>query len=261
MNCRICSVENIDFFSRAIILGKHDVRYFRCINCGFIFTEDPSWLEEAYSEAITGSDVGLVTRNIQLAQIARLVISCFFGKKGRFLDYAGGSGLLVRLMRDSGLDFYWHDKYCRNIFARQFEGLVDGKGTFELLTAFEVFEHLVDPLTELKKMLSLSRNVLFTTQLIPAVCPKPGEWWYYGPEHGQHISFYSMKSLKIAAMRLGVNFYSNGSSMHLFTDRKLPKQLFYIIARSKTAMLLSPFLRKRSLLADDFSSTSGSKLT
>ncbi len=48
-------------------------------------------------------------------------------------------------------------------------------------------------------MLKISRNILFTTTLLPSPMPQPGTWWYYGLEHGQHISFYSLETLQSIA--------------------------------------------------------------
>ena len=236
------------------------MQYYRCNACGFICTEEPYWLQEAYSEAITGSDIGLVRRNCRLAVIAGTLIPLFFGSGGLFLDYAAGYGLFVRLMRDRGLDFRWYDSYCSNLFARGFSGSVAGDQTYRLLTSFELFEHLSDPLGEIGRMLTLSRTILFTTELVPPGCPKPGEWWYYGLEHGQHVSFYTKKSLQVIAERFQLHLASNGKSMHLLSDRRVPAGLFYLLARYKTAALISPLLPGKSLLPADFAALSPQRL-
>lgn len=260
MACRICSSPRISPFSRATLLRRHRVAYFRCGNCGFICTEEPYWLDEAYSAAITDSDIGLVRRNVRLAGISEVLIRAFFGSHGPFLDYAGGYGLFVRLMRDLGLDFRWYDRYCDNLFARGFAGSIAGDQSYRLLTAFEVFEHLVEPLGEIENMLTLSRNILFTTELLPPDCPKPEEWWYYGTEHGQHISFYSKRSLEIIAERHNLHLASNGKSMHLLTDKKISDALFFLLARHRAAALIGPLLPRRSLLSADFASISAKEL-
>jgi len=247
-------------FSQATVLKMHSVRYFRCNNCGFICTEEPYWLQEAYSDAITGSDIGLVRRNTRLARIAETLIRIFFSSKGLFLDYAGGYGLFVRLMRDRGLDFRWYDRYCTNLFAKGFTGSVEGNVSYRLMTAFEVFEHLVDPLEEIDQMLTFSRNILFTTELVPSGCPKPEDWWYYGLEHGQHVSFYTKRTLEIIAARHNMHLASNGKSMHLLSEKRMPICLFYLLARYKAAMLISPLLPGTSLLPKDFSTVSSKEL-
>lgn len=258
MQCMICRAPAHPF-AATTLLGKYPVAYYRCTRCGLVRTEEPYWLEEAYSTAITGSDVGLVQRNNHLAQVAKVIISFFFDKHGRFLDYAGGYGLFVRLMRDSGFDFRWHDKYCDNIFAKGFELPADA-GPFDMVTAFEVFEHLANPLEEISRMLSFSGNILFTTQMLPEPAPKPGEWWFYGLEHGQHISFYTRKSLEEMGAKFGLNLYSNGTSMHLLTKERIYGVLFSLLARYKISRFLGPFCHGRSLLPSDYKAVSGGEI-
>ncbi len=101
----------------------------------------------------------------------------------------------MRLMRDVGFDFFWQDKHTENLFARGFEIPKSEKFTIELLTCFEAFEHFAEPVTELENLLSISRNILLSTEFIPEPTPSPDEWWYYGTEHGQHIGFFQKKHL------------------------------------------------------------------
>jgi len=256
MKCKICA-SHADYFSSAEIMGKHTVEYFRCFECGFIFTEEPYWLEEAYSSAITGSDVGLVRRNYHLSKIARVLIATFFDSKGRFLDFAGGYGLFVRIMRDNGQDFRWFDRSCANLFAGGFAAdLKDGR-RYDLVTAFEVFEHLVDPIAGLDEILRCTGSILCTTDLLPEPAPKPDKWWYYGLEHGQHVSFYTRKSLEVLAEKKRLNFYTNGATVHLLTEKKISAPLFFLLARRKTAHLIAPLLINKSLLEDDYLTVTG----
>lgn len=220
----------------ARILNKYDVTYFKCLDTGFIQTEEPYWLEEAYSEAITKLDIGLVSRNEELRnKTAEIIESCFHGN-AKFLDYAGGYGLFTRMMRDKGYDFYHHDNYCKNIFAEFFDlSDCDQEDDFELVTAFEVFEHLADPLGEITKIASLGKNMLVTTTLQPEKLDSIDDWWYFIPETGQHISFYTLGTLEYIAKELGMHLNSNGSNLHLFTKERLnvnpfvPKKDPYLI--------------------------------
>lgn len=260
MSCKICK-GNVGTFSRARLLSMHDVEFYRCTSCGYIFTEEPYWLEEAYSSAITGSDLGLVRRNSRLATITRVLLAAFFDTKGYYLDFAGGYGLFVRMMRDSGFDFNWYDRYCSNLFANGFAADLTNGRSYELVTAFEVFEHLIDPMSGLEELLKHSKNILFTTDLLPEPAPKPEEWWYYGLEHGQHVSFYTRKSLQLLAKSKGLNFFTNGATVHLITEKKLPAVLFFLLARHRTASLMAPFLSRKSLLEGDFRTATGRELS
>jgi 2-polyprenyl-3-methyl-5-hydroxy-6-metoxy-1,4-benzoquinol methylase len=249
MLCKICS-ENTEPFSKAEILNKYTIQYFKCPVCGFIQTEEPYWLDEAYSEVINRSDIGLLARNLDLSKITKAALIFLFDRKKKFLDYGAGYGVFVRLMRDMGFDFYWMDKYSENIFAKDFEA--DKKEKFESLTAFEVFEHLVQPVEELAEMLKFSDSVLFSTFLIPSNNPKPGEWWYYATDHGQHIALYSKKSLEILAKKFGLSLYTNGKNFHMFSKKKKNNILFKIITFPYISKMLNPFLSKKSLLDEDY---------
>lgn len=249
MFCKICR-NNSDFFAEAKILFKYNIKYYKCTYCGFIQTEEPYWLKEAYNDAINYSDLGLLKRNADLVPPSSNVISKFFNKNAKFIDYGAGYGVLVRMMRDKGYDFYWQDKYCENLYARDF--VCSDTEKYELLTAYEVFEHLVNPAEETEAMLKYSGSILFSTYLVPVNYPKPNEWWYYTPDHGQHISLYSEKSLETLAGNFGKNFYTNGKNIHLITDRKISGSVFKLLTYPIVSSFFSPLFRKKSLLDSDY---------
>lgn len=215
INCKICGNTSSLAFTEKV-LNKYDVKYFKCDSCGYLFTESPYWLDDAYKSPINISDTGIMMRNIHFSKIVSSIIYFCFDKSAKFLDYAGGYGIFTRLMRDIGFDFYWHDDYTTNLLARGFE---KSESRYELLTAFEVFEHFDNPVNELKKMLKLSDSILFSTVTLPNDIPSK-DWWYYGFEHGQHISFYSEKTLRTLAKKFGLNFYSL-KNLFLITGEKI----------------------------------------
>ncbi len=229
MICKVCNSSTQRVFTSKI-LEKHDVKYFKCDNCGYLCTEEPFWLEEAYSRSINLSDTGLLDRNIYFSKVLSVLIYFYFNKNGIFLDYAGGYGVFTRLMRDIGFDFYWHDPYTQNLFANGFEKDIKPDSRFELITAFEVFEHLVNPKEEISKMLRLSDTIVFSTELLPREIPEPKDWWYYGFNHGQHISFYSEKTLRALANQLKLNYY-NVNGIHILTEKKFNNTLLVLIKK------------------------------
>jgi len=250
MNCRVCE-HSVAPFATAQVLARYDVRYFRCDRCGFIQTEPPYWLDEAYADAITRTDVGLVSRNATLSSIAGALIKVFFDPEGMFVDYGGGYGILVRLMRDGGLDFYRYDPLCANLFAKDYDVNPVEATRFELLTAFEVLEHLADPRASLAQMARMSDNIFFMTELVPPGNPGPDAWAYYGLDHGQHVALYSRRTLEFMAQELGLHLHTNGKSLHLFTRRRISDALFRWVVRHKISQLINLFTRRRSLQADD----------
>jgi methyltransferase family protein len=251
--CNICESPN-ELFGTGLVLNKYEVKFFRCSSCGFIQTETPYWLEEAYSKAIASSDIGYVGRNVGMARVTRALISLAFDANKRFIDYGGGYGMFVRLMRDAGFDFYRHDLHCENLFAHGFdlENLSpEEKNKFELLTAFEVFEHLADPLSEVRKTLEFAPAIFFSTVILPEPAPPIGSWWYYVLEHGQHISFYTVRSLQILAEKFQLRLYTNRESLHLLSRTKISSAAFRLATTPKLLRLVNLIFRRESLLTKD----------
>ena len=179
-NCKICNSQTNKIFNTKI-LKKYDVDYFQCTTCNFVQTERAYWLEESYRNPMNLSDTGIILRNRRSSRIVTSIIFLFFNKNFKFLDYAGGYGVFTRIMRDKGFDFYWDDPYTKNVLSRGFEKKQNQK--FDVVTTFESFEHFDNPLHEIEKIFEISKNVIFSTELIPTKLPHPDEWWYYGREH------------------------------------------------------------------------------
>jgi hypothetical protein len=239
-------------FDESVVLGRYRARYFRCDSCAFVQAVDPIWLEEAYKDAITSADIGPVFRCDLLSKRTKALIHTCFDPAGRFIDYGGGYGLFVRRMRDLGYDFYWSDRYCENIFARGFEADPHDPRPYDILTAFEVLEHLPDPRSELARMADLAPNLFVTTELVPFVAPKVADWWYYGPDHGQHISFFSHRSLEVVAEQLGRHLYSNGFDLHLLTRERISPARFRLVTNHRFARWFDVLKTRPTLLAADF---------
>ncbi|NQU67152.1 MAG: glycosyl transferase group 1, partial [Candidatus Marinimicrobia bacterium] len=124
--CRVCNSQ-----SRFIMDGKlldMKVDYFECPACGYVQTETPYWLDRAYAEAINSSDTGIMARNISNVNVVLATLMSMGCYDEKLIDYAGGYGFLVRLLRDAGIDALWYDRYCENLVARGFEYDTGGGG-------------------------------------------------------------------------------------------------------------------------------------
>lgn len=191
------------YLDSTIFKERQPVRYFRCGNCNFIQTEQPSWLPQAYSTAIGVMDVGLVARNVALADQVEQFLDRLVPSLESALDFGGGYGMFVRLMRDKGFAFRWSDQYCQNLFAQGFEGALTGH--YDVVTAFEVVEHLPDPAATFSLLGALTDTLIFSTELNDGVTDFES-WWYRAPFGGQHIAFYSEQSLRHLASQLGMTY-------------------------------------------------------
>lgn len=231
MSCPICDGV-LEFSFAEKVLCKHDAIFDYCQTCGFLRARDPYWLTEAYSSAIASTDTGLVMRNSSVACKLASVLYGVMGERGQglYVDVAGGYGMLTRMMRDYGFDFYWSDKYCDNLMARGFE-YSPKLGSCLAVTAIEIMEHVEDPIAFVRDALKQTKanTFIFTTELFEGSPPRPEQWWYYSFETGQHIAFFQRKTLEVMAKKLGLSF-ATGGGLHIFSKRSINKRLLGFFA-------------------------------
>ena len=253
--CKICDSNSTPLL-KGTILRKYEIQYYKCSNCGFIQTEEPYWLNEAYQIEFDFIDVGLLSRNLNGSKRIGSLLSKMSLEKGPFLDFGGGSGILVRLMRDLGFDFYLSDKYNENIYAKYFESESNSDQKFEAITSLEVFEHFVDPKMELENLLKKSDTIIFSTNLTPKEELKSiDDWWYFVPESGQHLSLYSENSLRTLANEFNAYYHTDGVNFHIITKHRIKNPFnrsFAEKVKNKIRSFLEPKRSLDSLLDDDF---------
>jgi hypothetical protein len=247
MNCRCC-LEFADQFANSVILNKYDALYLRCRGCGAVFVDDLEWADVAYANPIADADIGLPSRAIRNSETVSLILKFLYPKTTTFLDYGSGDGLFVRIMRDRGFDFRAFDKYTTNRFAVGHDW--DGYQKVDLVTAFELFEHVSNPRELLKSLLEMAPLVLISTELLPSPPPLPDEWWYYALDTGQHITFYTPKSLLALAKASDASVYSVGS-LHFFSRTPINVRKLRIILNPKLGIILKDYAVRESLLSID----------
>lgn len=226
IECRCCYKNIKSQLFSAKLHGKN-VAYFSCDNCGYVQTEEPTWLKESYTSVINRSDTGIMQRNLSNLSLVLSTLILMKNRKAQVVDYAGGHGFLVRLLRDVGVNALWSDPYCENLVAKGFE--YKNKNRANLVTAFESFEHFVQPYDEMVKLLNIAPNILLTTCIISDPAPKPSEWWYYGFEHGQHVGFYRLRTLRYLAKKFNLYLISDGVSRHFFSKKKYSYKVWRIL--------------------------------
>lgn len=210
---KYCSPTNPFAFGFA---GIH-VEYRRCKDCGFIFTDFfDDWTPEEFATYVYNPDYARIDSeyaDIRPSNVAAEIA----GRLGAFrdidiLDYGSGSGAFSERMAAHGFaNITNYDPYSSP---------TRPKGTFSLITCFEVIEHTVSPRTCLEDMASFLAPggcIIFSQPLQPAnIETIRGNWWYIGPRNG-HASIFTADALSQLARGSGLVFHC-GSWLHGFAQ-------------------------------------------
>jgi SAM-dependent methyltransferase len=229
-----CSLLDVVDFNKSCeeVKGKFldlagiPVYYVLCGKCGFCFApEFMDWELNRFEERIYNNEYVAVDPDyieVRPRAHAASLISIFGDRihSIKHLDYGGGNGLLVNVLKESNWRSTSYDPFVdRNVMVEQL-------GKFELITAFEVFEHVPDVqklMSNLCSLLSSDGIILFSTLLSDKYI-RPNQrinWWYASPRNG-HISLFSKNSLTALAQNNGLKFASFSEGFHVFCTNVPP---------------------------------------
>lgn len=184
------------------------VSYNRCNNCNHVFSPCFSeWTAEDFTTHIYNKDYLIADPEypeIRPAHFAREINRLFgnFKSELRHVDYGGGDGLTSDMLKSWGWDTRTYDPYGKSS-----NEIPEGK--FNLVTAFEVFEHSHKPQETMKnisKLLDDPGVLVMTTGFSDGEITddKKLAFWYVSPRNG-HISIFSKHSLIMLAQQYQLN--------------------------------------------------------
>lgn len=230
IHCPVCNedakvFDTLDFnksCNNALPPSGKQYAYCLCDNCGFCFCpEIAAWPPELFAKHIYNDDYALVDPDYKMIRprANTQFVAQLFGKHGkriRHLDYGGGNGLLAATLKSMGWKSTSYDP-----FVNRGTKLAD-LGKFDLITAFEVFEHAPDPQELMRSILSALQPggvILFSTLLSDNNLSRGRalDWWYASPRNG-HISLYSRNSLALLAQQHYLQLSSRDANVHIMHD-------------------------------------------
>lgn len=182
VKCVICNAEKT---SQITIQNNYSV--VRCTNCGLVYL-NPRPSKEALMKLYNGyhrrngkdEHIWAMLMKKNFRNISSL-LNRTFPKKGSLLDIGCGYGHFVETMRDygwtaSGIEpssgaFEYARAKGLNVLNSSIDDINFPEGSFDVITAFYVLEHLCDPLAALKKIsMMLKRNGILVLR-IPHTTP------------------------------------------------------------------------------------------
>jgi hypothetical protein len=227
--CKVCGGASplygvVDFHKscieaqgRRLAISGRPVYYQRCQHCGFMFTTAfDRWDFDAFRRNIYNDDYVIVDPDyveVRPAGNAGMIATTFAETRSSMtiLDYGGGSGLLATRLREQGFKATTYDPFS------EFNDL-PATGPFDLMTCFEVMEHVPFPEQTVAQMVSLVKKqgaILFSTLVQPENIDQIGlNWWYASPRNG-HISLYSKAALAHLFERHGMRVASFTEVVHI----------------------------------------------
>jgi SAM-dependent methyltransferase len=218
--CKICGADTVAIGIKQGRVRRENFFVCRCDECGYAFVENP-WLdyEKIYTEEYysgTGADPRVdylfelehpnqTIRTYEWRGILDSIRAAIpLGPKTQWLDFGCGNGGLVRYCRHNvGCSIWGHeegwisDRAAQSGIALLSRAELDGfRGSFDVVTAIEVLEHVPEPvqiLQELRTLLRPGGLFFFTTGNAEPYRPRLLEWPYLIPEI--HISLFEPRTL------------------------------------------------------------------
>jgi len=236
-NCPICRAESVRLGDKRGRYIDHAFGFRECVECSFLFVEDPCVsfdriYDEAYYRA-QGADpltdymfeLGNPVASIraqELRGIDEAVVSIVGSLEGKsWLDFGCGNGTLLRYLNSVGsgarsivgFEEGWIADEARRkgieiLTGTELEAL---KGSFDVVSAIEVLEHVLDPvetLSRIRQLLKPGGLFFYTTGNSAPFRQRLFEWSYVRPEI--HIGYFNPRSITVALEQAGFSIRPAG---------------------------------------------------
>jgi SAM-dependent methyltransferase len=226
--CPICESDTADFATIRSDFSHVDFAFRRCDTCGLVFVTDPrtdfaSLYDLAYYRG-EGADSFVqyidemgnpdTIRAYEWRGTTRAVQSLCGNKTVRWLDFGCGLGGLVRYARAHGFpNVFGYDRGWGAEWAREHgielldeDQLREQAGTFDVVTAIEVMEHIARPLEPLQQIASLLKpggTFFLTTGNAAPHRHSFARWKYVHPDI--HVTYFEPRTLTEAYRRVGLD--------------------------------------------------------
>jgi 2-polyprenyl-3-methyl-5-hydroxy-6-metoxy-1,4-benzoquinol methylase len=224
--CQVCNnestyVDSIDFNTYSGgIFGEPSgslISYYKCKYCGFAFaSEMQNWSDDQFHKLVYNTEYAQIdpdhsyVRPAANAEFLNEIFSTCISEISH-LDYGGGNGTMTNILNASGWNSTTYDKFYHN-------SKLKSEKCFNLITAFEVFEHvpnIPELMDDLLQYLQLDGVILFSTLINDKKITNPLTWWYACPRNG-HISLFSTVSLNIIASVYDLEYKKITNNLHIF---------------------------------------------
>ncbi len=219
--CKICGSETELAFNRGWSGQSYTFPYYHCTNpqCNFLYTDyldhwSDQQISALYEGHIDGGGKGRAHLALDKVNLAKVLLP----NAKKILDIGCGEGWGVYTLRKAGFEAYGYDvvppNICHDYITTGSRELI--AGTYDVITAIEVLEHLVDPIDTCNWIASLLREggvFAFSTYTFD-FNKHDVNWWYLNPVG--HISLHTRSSLRLLAEATGFRVAADIFATHVW---------------------------------------------
>jgi len=193
MKCKICTKETD-------VLKIKELVYHKCSNCGFIFLDDKFYPELDVQKERYELHNNSLENEGYVKMFEDFISKCilpFKDNSAKCLDFGSGpEPVLAELLKRRGFDVDIFDLHFTDD-----DSYMQKK--YDVVCSTEVFEHLLDPITVLKKLVGLLSDGGIISIMTQFSDNQDFEKWRYRNDI-THMCFFSKKSLELMAENLGL---------------------------------------------------------
>lgn len=216
--CVVCGAEPQRFVKRFLKKGR---TFWRCGGCGFE-TQHPlptpgelrryyeqSYQDGLYRDFVEAREIKKLTARERLRQVKP------YCRPGRWLDVGCANGVFVAAAREAGMDAEGIEMAAPAVEEAQKASLPVSQATIEqhdpgylydTITAFDVLEHVLDPMAFLRAAHRLlvpggSLAIAVPNQASLSCRLMGPRWYFYIPE--EHLHYYNPSTMRKLAARCG----------------------------------------------------------
>lgn len=215
--------------------SHHSVRthgqILRCLQCGLIFMKpkyDPQRLRMEYAKVEDPTYLKNLKIRERMFEYNLSKVSQYIRPGHRLLDIGSYCGAFLKVANDQGLEAFgvepsaWAVEESRRYFDAKVlcgttNDLPDDIGKFDIITLWDVLEHLSDPVQELRSVYELLKNegtLLFSTLMIDNWFPRiAGKHWPWLMD--MHLFYFTEDTISDMLERTGFTIMESFNYCHM----------------------------------------------
>ena len=263
--CKVCNAKNIklDFI-------KSGIKFRKCKECNFVFVYplpsietqqkyyDSSYQEGGYRLYQESQELRIKLNTKRFDDLAE------YSLKGNILDIGCGAGFFLDVASKNGLNTFGIELSSEatkktklrhpNVFNGTLEDAKYPDGFFDIITIFDLIEHVMDPnqtIKEVNRILNPGGLAVFTTPDISSWHAKvlKKNWYQINPL--QHLYYFSPKTMTMILKKNNFEILKIEKNFKIFRIDDIIKMMeFYYPSLYKIVRFFKPILSKKFLLKE-----------